>query len=137
MRAVSTFSRDVHVYETDMMGIVHHSNYLRFCEEARVDWCRRNGLIGGKIEDVFGLTVLETAVRHIKPIRFGSRVTIQTQVKLEKVRLIFQYRLLVNEDLMCAAQTTHCCLDLNFKVKKPSPELVKQVEKEKWTETWL
>ena len=33
-----THSHRVAFYETDAMGIVHHSNYLRFFERARVDW---------------------------------------------------------------------------------------------------
>ena len=31
------YSRRVYYYETDKMGIVHHSNYIRWFEEARVD----------------------------------------------------------------------------------------------------
>jgi len=33
-----TMSHRVGFYETDAMGIVHHSNYLRFFENARVVW---------------------------------------------------------------------------------------------------
>ena len=29
------FERKINYYETDRMGIVHHSNYIRFLEEAR------------------------------------------------------------------------------------------------------
>ena len=29
------FERKINYYETDKMGIVHHSNYIRFLEEAR------------------------------------------------------------------------------------------------------
>lgn len=29
------FERRINYYETDKMGIVHHSNYIRFLEEAR------------------------------------------------------------------------------------------------------
>ena len=28
----------VHYYETDKMGITHHSNYIRWMEEARIDF---------------------------------------------------------------------------------------------------
>ena len=31
------FERKINYYETDKMGIVHHSNYIRFLEEARTD----------------------------------------------------------------------------------------------------
>ena len=32
------YLRQPHYYETDQMGIIHHSNYIRWFEEARVDW---------------------------------------------------------------------------------------------------
>ena len=31
------YDHKVQYYETDGMGIVHHSNYIRWFEEARVD----------------------------------------------------------------------------------------------------
>ena len=33
-----TYAHRVGFHETDAMGIVHHSNYLKFCEDARVVW---------------------------------------------------------------------------------------------------
>ena len=35
---VATITHRVGFHETDAMGIVHHANYLRFCENARVVW---------------------------------------------------------------------------------------------------
>ncbi|MFR4798923.1 MAG: acyl-CoA thioesterase, partial [Lentihominibacter sp.] len=32
------YRRRVRYYETDKMGVVHHSNYLRLIEDARMDW---------------------------------------------------------------------------------------------------
>lgn len=34
----------VRYYETDRMGVVHHSNYLRILEDARMDWLDAMGL---------------------------------------------------------------------------------------------
>ena len=31
------YDRSINYYETDQMGIVHHSNYIRYFEEARLD----------------------------------------------------------------------------------------------------
>lgn len=38
------YSRRVHYYETDQMGIVHHSNYIRWFEEARTAYMDQNGI---------------------------------------------------------------------------------------------
>ena len=41
----------VNYYETDKMGIVHHSNYIRWMEEARIDFLDQVGLGYRKLED--------------------------------------------------------------------------------------
>ena len=38
------YTHRVQYYETDQMGIVHHSNYIRWFEEARIDWMRDCGI---------------------------------------------------------------------------------------------
>ena len=35
---IKPYEHHVKYYETDQMGIVHHSNYIRFMEEARMYW---------------------------------------------------------------------------------------------------
>ena len=35
---MNAYRHTVQYYETDRMGIVHHSNYIRWMEEARVDY---------------------------------------------------------------------------------------------------
>lgn len=102
-----------------------------------MDWCNRHSLIDIDDKAVFSLTVVETKVKHVRPARYADLLTIQTRVRTEGVRLFFQYRLLVDGKIVCLAETVHCSLDLNFKVKRLNSELIKLVEKEIWTETWL
>ena len=40
---IEPYVRPVFYYETDRMGIVHHSNYIRWMEEARMDWMDKIG----------------------------------------------------------------------------------------------
>ena len=66
-----THQHRVQFYETDEMGIVHHSNYLRFCEEARVGWAHSLGLIDYQKKGSASMfAVYETKVRHLKPAFF-------------------------------------------------------------------
>ena len=129
------------MYETDLMGIVHHSNYLRFCEEARVDWCKKRGLLlndpKGFREAVFSLSVFETRVKHLKPLRYADTLKIHLQARASGARMIFQYKLWANDVIVSLAESVHCNIDLNFRAKRLSNELLKLVENEVWTETWL
>ena len=40
-----TYKRRVKFYETDGMRVVHHANYLRYFEEARVEYLRAGGIL--------------------------------------------------------------------------------------------
>ena len=131
------YQRFIHVYETDLMGVVHHSNYLRFCEEARVAWFRSRNLITRETDSVFGFTVYETQVRHLAPSRYGDELNISLQVKIVKAKLIFQYKLCVKEKTVALVKSVHCRLDQNFKVQRFDLNVIKIMEKELWTETWL
>lgn len=50
MTEVKEYGRKIQYYETDRMGIVHHSNYIRWMEEARTDVLEQIGLPYDKIE---------------------------------------------------------------------------------------
>ena len=120
-----------------MMGIVHHANYLLFCEEARVAWCKHHRLLDTTKQSIFKFTVYETFVRHKAPARYGDTIIIDLQVAVKKAKLIFEYRLQVNGIIVALASTTHCSLSEDFKIMRLDSTLVETVRKELWIETWL
>lgn len=119
------------------MGIVHHSNYLRFCEEARVSWCRSLGILDQSRESIFGLVVYETRVQHLSPAHYGDELVIQVQGRVQKAKLILQYQIFSKMKKLAVAETVHCRLDEDFKVLRFDKKLLAIMEKELWTETWL
>lgn len=129
----------VQFYETDLMGIVHHSNYLRFFEEARVGWAHNCGLLDYQKPDTAShLAVYETQVKHLKPTFFGDLLEIEVQARGEGNRIVFQYRLTGRDKQVCAlGKTVHVPLDKNLKIMRVSQEFKEALEKEKWTEIWL
>jgi acyl-CoA thioester hydrolase len=136
------YERRVHVYETDLMGIVHHSNYIRYCEEARVHFLIANGYLDFSNASVFSLTVVGLEFKYIKPLRYGDTFRIQIQFRASGAKFCIQYRITNTEGIVCAiAQTTHCSIDESFKVLRLNQKFISDmVEKNKemvWTETWL
>ncbi len=140
MKVFSTQHR-VQFYETDLMGIVHHSNYLRFYEEARVQWANEKGLIVfDRKASAFHFAVLETFVRHVKPSYFGDLLVCEVQSKIEGVRLIFQYRLTCparKNEIISVGKTVHVPLNEDLKLVRPTQSMKNIMEKELWTEIWL
>ncbi len=139
------YHHHVHFYETDLMGIVHHSNYLRIFEEARVAWAHDRGLLNYQDpKSAFQLAVVETNVRHLKPARFGDRVVVDVRVQGSGVRMTFAYRMRLPsraDEVLAIGKTVHAALDHDLKLMRPPRELQnllkQEIERFPWTETWL
>ncbi len=133
-----SYKHKVQFYETDLMGIMHHSNYLRVYEEARVHWAHHNGMLDyQKPASASHLAVYETQVRHIKPAKFGDDLVVQVQATLKKIRIIFEYKMFRGEELISECRTVHVPLDLNLKLIKTPSSMKHVLENQKWIETWL
>lgn len=143
-----TFSKSLFCYErrvsfsdTDAMGVAHHANYLRYCEESRVAWMRRHGLTKQHYPDrELCLAVIESRIRHLRPVRFEDEIQVYLQVRRERLKIHFQYAMVrkVEPDVTVAlAETVLVPLNSELKPIKMPVELATQLEKEIWTETWL
>ena len=89
----------VRYYETDQMGIVHHSNYIRWMEEGRSDYMRRRGVNYADVEKHgHALAVTDVHVRYYAPAHYGERVTVRTWVESLRSRaLTFGYEIIEAE----------------------------------------
>ena len=92
--------------ETDLMGIVHHSQYVVWIEEGRSDLMRRRGFTFDQWEAAdIGFAVSEMQLRYHAPARYGERVTVRTRVEsLRSRQLVFAYEI-VNADSQQALVT--------------------------------
>ncbi len=87
------YTRMVFYYETDKMGIVHHSNYIRWMEEARVHFLMEAGVPLTLFEER-GITcpVAGVSCAYKSPARFGDTICVETTLlKYNGVKLEFSY----------------------------------------------
>ena len=80
---------DVRYYETDQMGIVHHSNYIRYFECGRMAMLEEVGLPMHKIEEA-GVMMPITAVecKYRIPARLGDKLRVVTMInEMPRARL--------------------------------------------------
>ena len=74
---------DVRYYETDLMGIVHHSNYIRFFEYGRIKMLEEIGLPISEIEGQgVMLPVVSTFCTYKTPSRMGDTLRIVSSVEI-------------------------------------------------------
>ena len=89
-----SYSRDVNYYETDRMGVIHHSNYLRILEEARLAWMEDNLMPYAEMERQ-GIVVPFTESRSAFTgfLRFGDTFRVDMELfKFTGLRMYFRYR---------------------------------------------
>lgn len=73
----SELELDIRYYETDQMGVVHHSNYIRFFECGRMDLLRKVGLPMEELERQGVMSPIISVDAHYKlPARLGDRIRI-------------------------------------------------------------
>lgn len=122
------YEHTVQYYETDKMGIVHHSNYIRWMEEARIDFLDRIGWNYKVMEDE-GIISPVTAVesKYKCNTTFGDVITIEVSVEEFKgIRLKLRYVMRKEDVVVNEATSEHCFLDTEGKIvniKKVKPEL--------------
>ena len=77
----SELKLDIRYYETDQMGIVHHSNYVRYFECGRTAMLKEFGLPIEHIEQSgVMLPVVSVSCRYRLPARLGDTISVRSVV---------------------------------------------------------
>ncbi len=115
-----TMEHRVGFYETDAMGIVHHSNYLRFFENARVVWLETHDKSYLEwIEMGLHFAVTQAHLDYHKPARFDDILEVTTW--LEWVRgasLAMAYNIVCRSTLIVTGRTEHASINDEGKVRR-------------------
>src|SRR5574344_1372206 len=94
----SELDLEVRYYETDLMGIVHHSNYIRYFECGRNKWIRDVGLPIEELEASGIMMPVSSVECHYKlPSKMGDVLHIVTTVKEMPMARINVYTTITNK----------------------------------------
>ncbi len=119
------FDLPVRYYETDGQGVVHHSNYLRYMELARIEMLNAVGYDYAKIEESGVLLVVAKATVNYKyPARYGD--TLRVHIRTERAygaRIDHTYVIKVGERIIAEAETTIASIDREGRVVRIPREL--------------
>ena len=125
----------VQYYETDKMGITHHSNYIRWMEEARVDYLSQIGWDYARLESMGILSlVLNITCDYKKTTTFSDQVSISVSIKEFKgVKLHLAYEMKDKDgNVVCLGTSSHAFLNTEGKpirMKQEYPELFDTLSK--------
>ncbi len=133
---MTLYKHKVQYYETDKMGITHHSNYIRWMEEARIDCLTRIGWPYDKLEEEGILSpVLGVECKYKESTTFADEINIEVNVKsFNGVRLVIEYIMRKNDsdNIIFTGISENCFLDENsrpMKMKGRYPEFYQTLTK--------
>ena len=113
------YTHKVHYYKTDKMGITHHSNYIRWMEEARIDFLKQIGWGYEEIESM-GIISPVTSVecKYKSTTTFADDVYIDVWIEEFKgVKLKIRYNMQKsNGTSVCEAVSEHCFINKEGKI---------------------
>ena len=123
----------IQYYETDMMGVVHHANYIHWMEEARIDFMDQLGFPYSEMEQkgIFSpVRALSCEYKH--PCTFGDEISITVSVaSFNGIVMTIVYNMKDRSGkIVCEARSEHVFLDREghfVRLKREMPEFCEAV----------
>ena len=130
------YQHQVQYYETDRMQCTHHSNYIRFMEEARLDFMAQMGWGYDKMEEEGIISpVVKVTCDYKKQTTYPQQIEINVKViGLTPARLSLGYTMTGEGEVVCTGTSQHCFLDENGRpvsLKKRYPEFYSLLDEAK------
>lgn len=122
-----SYKHKVKYYETDKMGVTHHSNYIRFMEEARSEWLESMGWSYKRCEDCGIVSpVLSMSCKYKKTTTFDDTIDVTVRlIGYNGIRLNVEYNMKKDGETVLIGESEHCFLDKSgvpVRIKKEFPE---------------
>ncbi|MCL2861591.1 MAG: acyl-CoA thioesterase [Firmicutes bacterium] len=126
------YKRKVYYYETDAIGIVHHSNFIRWLEEGRLNFFEQMGIFYEDLEKS-GIAIILTNVTcdYKKMFKFNEEFEIHIKIKsISHAKFTLSYKIKNKDQVYATAETTHCGVQNNklISLKKTLPEIYLAME---------
>ena len=131
---IKPYVRKVNYYETDRMCIVHHTNYIRFFEEVRIDAMSQIGCDCLEMEKInLIIPVVDVYAKYHKSLGFSDEFAVYTKMtSFNGVKMTFEYEIRFTKDnsLSCTGKSTHCFINENgrpISIKKSHPDIYEKM----------
>ncbi len=117
-----TYSRIIHVHETDKDGVVHFSNYYKIAEEAMYASLRELGYSFDNTD--FSVAMIHSAANYYHPIKFADRIQVtMAEANPQRVKFTLSFAIYDSNKLHLAnIQFTLVVIDPKNRTAIPLPE---------------
>ncbi|MBR5502145.1 MAG: acyl-CoA thioesterase [Oscillospiraceae bacterium] len=105
----------VHYHETDKMGIAHHANYVKWMEQARIDFLAQLGFSYAQLEqEGVASAVTEISASYLKSAAFADTLRIAVSAEAYNgvlLRLRYSGENAASGETVFTAESAHCFLN--------------------------
>ena len=115
--------------ETDQMQFVHHSNYLKYFELARLEWLTFLGVSYSEMEKKgILMPVVQANIEFKTPLYFGDEFQVNVVLKnIPRATLVFDYKIINQKNqIICLGTTVLAFLSPIKKRPMRCPEILLQ-----------
>jgi acyl-CoA thioester hydrolase len=114
--------------DTDQMGVMHHSNYLRYFEMARHELLRDLGISYADIEnDGIIMPVIQVNIDYAKPAFYDDQISIESSISSQKgPRLVFDAKMINDAGaIICTSRITLAYVNKQTRKACSPPAIIK------------
>ena len=129
-KRIEPYERKTYYYETDRMAIIHHSNYIRWFEEARTNFLEQAGFPYEKMEKMgVSLPVLGVSCEYLNFLQFNDAISIRLKIEnFSGLRMTIYYEVInkANGKVSAVGKSNHCFVNHEMKpirLKRDYPEI--------------
>ena len=125
---MNAYTHRVQYYETDKMGITHHSNYVRWMEEARMDYLDQIGWSYARLEEMGVISPVRAVECHYRATTaFSDLITIRAEIEDFNGVVLRLHYIMTNEagTKVFEGHSEHCFLSREgriLRLKKEFPD---------------
>ena len=106
------YRRRAHYHETDQMGVIHHANYIKWMEEARIAYMDELGFSYKRMETLGIVSpVVGVAAEYKKPVSFDDEVEVRVRITAyNSIRMTLEYEFfdVTTGEVCTTASSSHC-----------------------------
>jgi len=121
--------------DTDALGIVYHTNYIKWFEIGRGELLRELGIPYSQIENMgYNLPLTEVNCHYLYPARYDQIVLIETQI-IFVTRASIKFRFLIwdekQEKTLVEGESVHACINKQGKIVRIPREIIEKIDPER------
>jgi acyl-CoA thioester hydrolase len=115
------------------MGIVYHTNYIKWFEVGRNELMRQLGIAYKEMEELgFNLPLTKVSCHYFLPAKYDNVLTIETQIDYIKRASMKFNSYIWDEDkktLLVEGYTVHACTNAEGKIRRIPPQILELLKK--------